>query len=337
MSIGGLTLARHVFQAQQAHPGASGEFSTLLTQIGLASKLIAREISRGALAGVRGTLGAVNVQGESVTKLDVVANEIVLDCLEHSGLVVSMVSEEMDAARHTATSPRRGQYVVCFDPVDGSSNIDVNVAIGTIFSIRRSTGGGPDPVTADILRPGTEQVAAGYVMYGSSTVFVYTARHGVHGFTLDPTLGEFLLSHQGIRIPARGKIYSVNEGNSTRWHAHTRRLVERLRAGGPDGARPYSLRYVGSLVADFHRTLLEGGIFLYPEDADNPKQPTGKLRLLYEAAPLSLVVEEAGGRASTGRERILDIRPASLHQRVPLIIGSPEDVALAESFYQDRP
>lgn len=336
MSTKGLTLPRHILQGQRVHPEARGEFTALLTRISLACKVIAREIGQAALTGTLGATGTVNVQGEQVKKLDVLTNEIMVDALEETGLVCILVSEEMDEPLHLGKACERAKYVVCFDPLDGSSNIDINGVVGTIFSIRRRTGHGPGHVTADVLQRGTEQVAAGYVMYGPSTVFVYAAGEGVHGFTLDPTSGEFLLSHANIRVPPRGNTYSVNEGHFQRWHPHTRRLVEYLRTVDKGTGRPYSLRYVGSLVADLHRTLLEGGIYLYPADADNPKQPAGKLRLLYEAAPLGLVTEQAGGRASTGTERILDVMPQSPHHRVPLIIGSPEDVALAEDFHQGR-
>ncbi len=331
----GLTLSRHVLQAQRAHPEAGEEFAALLTQIALAAKVIAREIGRAALAGTLGATGAVNVQGEQVKKLDVLSNEIMVEALTASGLVCTMVSEEMDEPLHLGPACTRAPYVVCFDPLDGSSNIDINGVVGTIFSVGRRRAPGADHVLADVLRRGIEQVAAGYVMYGPSTVFVYTAGNGVHGFTVDPTIGEFLLSHDAIRIPARGKTYSVNEGNFQRWRPHTQRLVEQLRLAEQPGGKPYSLRYVGSLVADLHRTLLEGGIYLYPEEAGNGKASAGKLRLLYEAAPLGLVAEAAGGRASTGTQRILEVEPTSPHQRVPLFIGSPEEVALAEAFYRE--
>ncbi len=336
MSMKSQALPRYLIQAQRAHPEATGDLTTLLAQISLASKAISRELGQAALAGTLGTTGQVNVQGELVKKLDVVANEIMVEALEESGLVSTIVSEEMDEPLYLEKAGPRAKYVVCVDPVDGSSNIDINGVVGTIFSIRRRKSHGPDQVAADVLQPGTAQVAAGYVMYGPSTVFVYTACEGLHAFTLDPTLGEFLLSHEDIRIPARGRTYSVNEGNFHRWHPYTRSLVKYLRAVDKATGRPYSLRYAGSMVADLHRTLLEGGIFLYPADVDDPKKPTGKLRLLYEAAPAALIVEQAGGRATTGTEQILDIQPTSPHQRVPLIIGSPEDVALAEEFYQER-
>jgi len=226
--------------------------------------------------------------------------------------------------------------VVCFDPVDGSSNLDINGIVGTIFSIRRRRAAGADHVKPDALQPGTAQVAAGYVMYGASTLLVYTAGDGVHGFTLDPTIGEFVRSHDQIRIPRRGKIYSANEGNSPRWEPGVRRYLDHLRTPDAATGRPYTARYVGSMVADVHRTLLEGGIFLYPADAAPGGKPAGKLRLLYEAAPMGFVTEQAGGKASTGRERILELQPASYHERVPLVIGSPEDVTLAEEFIAGR-
>ncbi len=336
MKMKSQTFPRYILQAQRAHPEARGDLAALLYQISLASKAIARELGRAGVAGNLGTTGEVNVQGEVVKKLDVLANNIMVDALEESGLVSTIVSEEMDEPLYLEKADERAKYVVCIDPVDGSSNIDTNGIVGTIFSIRARKGRGPGQVAADVLQPGTAQVAAGYVMYGPTTMFVYTARDGLHAFTLDPALGEFLVSHENIRMPAKGKTYSVNEGHFHRWHPYTRRLVEHLRTIDEPTGRPYSLRYAGSMVADLHRTLLEGGIFLYPADVDDPKKPTGKLRLLYEAAPAALVVDQAGGRASTGTEQILEIQPTSPDQRVPLIIGSPEDVALAEEFYQER-
>jgi len=239
-----------------------------------------------------------------------------------------MASEESEGIIPIPDGGKRGRYVLMFDPLDGSSNIDVNASIGTIFSIHRKITTGIDGVLEDCLQVGTEQLAAGYFIYGSSTMMVYTTGHGVNGFTLDPSLGEFLLSHENIKIPKRGKIYSINEGNVNQWDAGTRRYVDHVKSDQKSDGRPYSLRYIGSLVADFHRNLLKGGIFLYPG-------PKGKLRLLYEAAPLAMVVEQAGGNASTGSQRILDIVPESLHQRVPLIIGSTEDVRLYEKFCRE--
>ncbi len=304
----------------------------MLDQLTLAGKVIARELARAALIGQLGTTGETNVQGETVKKLDVWANDVMVSALEATGLVCTLVSEEMAEPLHLAQHCARGRYIACFDPVDGSSNLDVNGIVGTIFSIRRHQGDGNDHVAADTLRPGTEQVAAGYIMYGPGTLLVYTNGAGVNGFTLDPTIGEFVRSHQGIRIPARGRTYSVNEGNSPRWDPSLRRYIEHLRATDVASGRPYTARYVGSLVADLHRTLLEGGIYLYPADARADGKATGKLRLLYEAAPMGFITEQAGGKASTGLERVLEIQPTAYHQRVPLLIGSPEDVTLAEEF-----
>jgi len=324
-----LTLAQHV---RSLGGSEAGDLAIVLDQLALAGKVIARELARAALIGQLGTTGETNVQGETVKKLDIWANDVVVNALEATGLVCTLVSEEMAEPIHLAQHCARGRYIACFDPVDGSSNLDVNGIVGTIFSIRRCQGGGNDHVAADTLRPGTEQVAAGYIMYGPGTLLVYTAGDGVNGFTLDPTVGRFVRSHQGIRIPARGRTYSVNEGNSPRWDPSLRRYIEHLRATDVASGRPYTARYVGSLVADLHRTLLEGGIYLYPADASADGKAAGKLRLLYEAAPMGFITEQAGGKASTGRERILDIQPTAYHQRVPLLIGSPEDVTLAEEF-----
>ncbi len=297
----------------------------VITQIAVAGRIIARELARAALVDQLGTTDEINVQGEMVKKLDVWANQVVVNALEDTDLVCTMVSEEMAEPLHLGQHCGHGRYVVCFDPVDGSSNLDVNGIVGTIFSVRRRTPG-PGHVRSDALRAGTEQIAAGYIMYGPATVMVLTTGQGVHGFTLGPTIGQFVRSHEGLTIPARGRIYSANEANSVRWEPGVREFIEHLRTG--DLGRTFTARYVGSLVADFHRTLLEGGIFLYPAET----RSSGKLRLQYEAAPMAFIVEQAGGRASTGRERIATIRPTTYHQRVPLVIGSPEDVALAEEF-----
>lgn len=326
------TLAEHVRSG--GGPDA-GDLAIVLAQLALAGKVIARELARAALIGQLGKTGETNVQGEAVKKLDRWANDQVVSALETSGLVCTLVSEEMAEPLHLAEHCARGRYVVCFDPVDGSSNLDVNGIVGTIFSIRRREGRGANHVAADILRPGIEQAAAGYIMYGPSTLLVLTSGAGVHGFTLDPGIGEFVRSHGGIRIPARGRTYSVNEGNSARWDPAVRRYIEHLRAADVATGRPYTARYVGSLVADLHRTLLEGGIYLYPADARNG-EAAGKLRLLYEAQPMGFIIEQAGGKASTGRERVLEIEPTAYHQRVPLLIGSPEDVTLAEEFIAGR-
>ena len=328
MSRLGLTLSRHIMEQQREYAGATGDFTGLLTQIALAGKVIAREVNKAGLVNILGFTGTQNVQGEQVTKLDVFAHETLVEALAASGHVCAMASEEAAEPILPAPDAPRGPYTVLFDPLDGSSNIDINITIGTIFSIHRKVSPGPESTVADLLQPGAQQVAAGYIVYGSSTMFVYTTGHGVHGYTLDPSLGEFLLSHENIRMPKRGSVYSANEGNYYSWSPGVQRYVDSLK----DAQKPYKGRYVGTLVADFHRTLLTGGIFLYPADMTDPHKPAGKLRLLYEAAPLAFVADQAGGRASTGSEDILHVQPTQLHQRVPLIIGSAEDVATVEGY-----
>jgi fructose-1,6-bisphosphatase I len=322
------TVQQHILDEERLYPGATGDFTALLTSLTLAAKIISREVNQAGLVRILGETGEINVHGEAVQKLDEFAQQTIYSAMGHSGHLCVMASEESEGIIPIPDGGKRGRYVLMFDPLDGSSNIDVNASIGTIFSIHRKITTGVDGVLEDCLQTGTEQLAAGYFIYGSSTMMVYTTGHGVNGFTLDPTLGEFLLSHENIKIPKRGKIYSINEGNINQWDAGTRRYVEHVKADQKSDGRPYSLRYIGSLVADFHRNLLKGGIFLYPG-------PKGKLRLLYEAAPLAMVVEQAGGNASTGSQRILDVVPESLHQRVPLIIGSTEDVRLYEKFCRE--
>jgi fructose-1,6-bisphosphatase I len=292
--------------------------------------MIAREVRRAGLADVLGYTGEVNVQGEEVRKLDEFANEVIFKALDHTGHLCGMASEEVEDFIPIPDKFPTGKYCVLFDPLDGSSNIDANVSVGTIFSIHRKVSEHPRGCVQDCLQSGTQQVAAGYIVYGSSTMLVYTTGNGVHGFTLEPSIGEFLLSHPYIRIPTPGqRIYSCNEGNYAKWSPEQQRLVDHLK--GADGSNPkaFSSRYIGSLVADFHRNLLYGGLFMYPADAKNPN---GKLRLLYEAAPLAMIAEQAGGRASTGDRRIMDIAPEKLHQRTPLYIGSAEYVEIAERF-----
>jgi fructose-1,6-bisphosphatase I len=327
-----VTISRHIMEQERKYPRATGEFSNLLSEITLAAKIIMREVTKAGLVNILGKSGNRNVQGEEVMKLDEFANDVIYKALDHTGHLCIMTSEEDELPRRIPDHYPCGKYVLNYDPLDGSSNIDVNVSIGTIFSIhRRISPGTSHGGQQDCLQPGNRQVAAGYVIYGPSTMFVYTTGQGVHGFTYDPSVGEFLLSHEDIRMPARGQIYSINEGNTGRWDPGVRKYVEHLKADG-DG-RPYSARYVGSLVADVHRNLLYGGIFLYPADQKNRR---GKLRLLYEAAPLAFIAEQAGGAASDGERRILDLVPESLHQRTPLIIGSAEDVQEAETFLQGK-
>jgi fructose-1,6-bisphosphatase I len=322
------TVQQHILDEERLHPGATGDFTALLTSLTLAAKIISREVNKAGLVKIIGDTGEINVHGESVQKLDEFAQQTICRAMGHNGHLCAMASEESENII-PIPGAKRGKYVLMFDPLDGSSNIDVNASIGTIFSIhRRITNHSPDGRLEDCLQRGSDQIAAGYFIYGSSTMMVYTTGHGVFGFTLDPSLGEFLMSHENIRIPSRGKIYSINEGNMHAWDEGTRRYVEYVKEDRKDRNHPYSMRYIGSLVADFHRNLLKGGIFLYPG-------PKGKLRLLYEAAPLAMVVEQAGGAASTGVERILDIQPSSLHQKVPLIIGSRDDVKEYIQFYKD--
>ena len=321
------TIQQHILDEERLHPGATGDFTALLTTLTLAAKIISREVNKAGLVKILGETGDINIHGEAVQKLDEFAQQTICRAMGHNGHLCVMASEE-SADLIPIPGHKKGKYVLMFDPLDGSSNIDVNASIGTIFSIhRRVTNHSPDGRLEDCLQKGIEQIAAGYFIYGSSTMMVYTTGHGVYGFTLDPSLGEFLLSHESIRTPMRGKIYSINEGNVNSWDEGTRRYVNYLKDDQKDQGHPYSLRYIGSLVADFHRNLLKGGIFLYPG-------PKGKLRLLYEAAPLAMVVEQAGGAASTGSERILDIQPTSLHQKVPLIIGSRDDVREYNLFYK---
>ena len=317
-----VTIERFIHRQEKLHGGATGELSDLLYDIALAAKVIARQVRSAGLLGVLGSAGARNVQGEDQQKLDVIANDAVKDTVGRSGRVAVMVSEEDDEplAPEAWTTP--GKYVLLYDPLDGSSNIDVNIPIGTIFSVhRRISESGPGTL-ADCLQPGHKQVAAGYVLYGSSTVLVYSAGGGVHAFTLEPNIGEFLLHQSGIRMPTVGKYYSVNESNYTRWPKPYQKAVDAFKGVSGKGQEK-SARYIGSLVADFHRNLLTGGIFLYPADA---KSPQGKLRLLYEAAPMAFLAEQAGGAASDGTRRILDVVPSELHQRIPLVIGSKSDV-----------
>ncbi|MBW7897677.1 Fructose-1,6-bisphosphatase class 1 [Candidatus Brocadiaceae bacterium B188] len=329
----GITIQRHIIEQERLFPQATGDFTGLLWDLSIAAKIISREVNKAGLAEILGLTGGVNIHGEAVKKLDVYANERICRSMEHGGHLCIMASEENEDVIPIPDEFPKGKYVLMFDPLDGSSNIDANVSVGTIFSIYRRKTTGKEATVDDCLRKGTEQVAAGYIVYGSSTMMVYTTGHGVYGFTLDPSIGEFLLSHEKIKIPPKGKIYSINEGNTYVWDEGTQRYISYLKENDSLTGRPYSLRYIGSLVADFHRNLLYGGIFLYPADYKDPGKPKPKLRLLYEANPLAFIVEQAGGMASTGKERILDIQATELHQKVPLVIGSKEDVLTYERFF----
>ncbi|UCC25484.1 MAG: class 1 fructose-bisphosphatase [Gemmatimonadales bacterium] len=324
-----VTLSRHILEEERRHPEASGQFTSVLLEVALAAKIISREVNKAGLVDdIMGSTGEENLHGERVQKLDAYADEVIYKALDHTGTLCCMGSEEHEGLLPIPDRFPKGEYVLLFDPLDGSSNIDVNVSIGTIFSIHRRVSGpeGSDGLLEDCLQPGKNQVAAGYVVYGSSTILVYTSGNGVHGFTLDPSIGEFLLSHPDIRMPdGVGNIYSVNESYYRRWSPGQQRFVSELKTSDP----PFTSRYIGSMVADVHRTLLKGGIFMYPPEV---RKPGGKLRLLYEAAPMAFLVEQAGGKATDGRRDLLEIEPTSLHQRTPLYVGSRELVDRAAEY-----
>jgi fructose-1,6-bisphosphatase I len=329
MAIRFMTLARHIIEQEKLHPEATGELSKLLHDLSLAAKVISLEVNKAGLADILGFTGDNNVHGEQVKKLDIFAHDMMIRAMDHGGHLGVMASEEEEDIIHIPAHFKKGKYVLLFDPLDGSSNIDANISIGTIFSIfKRVSTEGPGTLE-DCLQPGSQQVAAGYIVYGSSTILVYTAGHGVHGYTLDPSFGEFILSHENIQIPSKGKIYSINEGNYKYWHPGLKKYIKYLQDEDENSDRPYSSRYIGSMVADIHRNLLYGGIFMYPADS---RHPNGKLRLIYECNPMSFIVEAAGGKSSDGKNRILDILPQNLHQKTPIFVGSKEDVEMVESF-----
>ena len=326
-----ITIERHIIDEERRHPEARGAFSNILTDMALAAKVISRQVNMAGLIDILGKTGESNVQGEAVQKLDVFAQDVIYRAMDHTGDLCCMVSEECEDVIPIPEKFPAGDYVLVFDPLDGSSNIDVNVSIGTIFAVYGKVSSAERGSLEDCLQPGRRQMAAGYIVYGSSTMMVYTTGNGVHGFTLDPSIGEFLLSHPSIRIPdPPARVYSINEAYSDRWDPGIRSFLSRLRdEGGHREGGGFSSRYIGSLVADFHRTLLRGGVFLYPADSQSPE---GKLRLIYEASPLAFIAEQAGGRATDGARAILDIQPTELHQRIPLIIGSADLVTLAERY-----
>jgi fructose-1,6-bisphosphatase I len=328
------TLARHIINQERKHPEATGELSNLLHDLSLATKVISLEVNKAGLVDILGFTGDNNVHGEQVKKLDMYAHDMMVRAMDHGGHLCAMASEEEEEIIHIPPHFHIGKYVLLFDPLDGSSNIDANVSIGTIFSIYKRVSPDNQPgTTEDCLQPGHQQVAAGYVIYGSSTMIVYTAGNGTHGFTLDPAFGEYILSHKNIQTPKKSKIYSINEGNYLYWHPGLKKYIKYLQDEDKATNRPYSSRYIGSMVADIHRNLLYGGIFMYPADSRNPN---GKLRLMYECNPMAFIIEQAGGRASNGKHRILDIKPEKLHQRVPIYIGSEEDVKMVERFMAEE-
>ncbi len=328
----GITITKHIMETQRKHfPTATGDFSGLLTELSIAGKVISRAVNKAGLVDVLGKTGDVNVQGEEVQKLDDFADTVIYQKMDHTGYLCGMASEEVDEMIEIPDKhPQGGSYTLAFDPLDGSSNIDVNVNIGTIFSIhRRISPHSEKGRVDDFLQVGSKQVGAGYIIYGSSTMMVYSAGAGVHGFTLDPSIGEFLLSHPDIKMPANPLYYSVNEGNRHKWDGQVQKMIDYFKTPKSEGGAGLGQRYIGSLVADFHRNLLKGGIFMYPAEAATG---AGKLRLLYEASPLAFLAEQAGGAAIVGAEDVLDIQPTELHQRVPLYIGCKEGVGICREY-----
>ena len=322
------TLSRHVLQ-QFSDTTQAQDISAIMSRIALAAKLVSRRLSRaGLMAGALGFTGETNVQGESVKKMDIYANDVFISVFKQSGLVCRLASEEMEKPYYIPENCPIGRYTLLYDPIDGSSNVDINLNVGSIFSLRQQEGDDLDRQAKDLLQDGDRQIGAGYVLYGPSTVLVYTVGKGVHSFILDPSLGEFILAEENIMIPQHGPVYSVNEGNYWQWDESIREYIRYVHRNDS-----YTSRYSGALVGDFHRILLQGGVFLYPGTNEKPQ---GKLRLLYESAPLAMLAEEAGGKASTGTERILSFVPQELHQRTPLVIGSVKDVELVESFIQEQ-
>ena len=323
------TLSRYVLQELQSFSADAQDLSAIMNRIALAGKLISRRLSRaGIVEGVLGFTGETNVQGESVKRMDVYANDVFISVFKQSGLVCRLASEEMDTPYYIPENCPIGRHTLLFDPIDGSSNIDTNLSVGSIFSIRKQEGDDVDQSASDLLQNGHKQIGAGYILFGASTKLVYSLGNGVHSFTLDPSLGEFILAEENMQIPESGSVYSLNEGNFWQWEEPTRDYVRYVHS-----QEGYSARYGGALVADFHRILQQGGVFLYPGTVSKPE---GKLRLLYESVPLALLAEQAGGKASTGTENIMDLVPDKLHARSPLVIGSPKNVELVESFYQKQ-
>ena len=324
------TLGQFIIEKQADFPYAKGELSRLLRDIGIASKIVNREVNKAGLMDILGHAGSTNIQGESQQKLDVYANGQFISALRSGGECCILASEENEEIMHLDNGvSKNARYIVAIDPLDGSSNIDVNVPVGTIFSVYRRTSVSGPATLEDVLQPGTEQVAAGYVIYGSSTMLVYTTGKGVNGFTLDPSIGEFCLSHPDMKIPEDGVIYSINEGNYVHFPQGVKQYIKFCQVEDAATSRPYTSRYIGSMVADLHRNLIKGGIFIYPVTSS---APDGKLRLVYECNPMAFVIEQAGGRATNGRARILELGVRELHQRSPIFIGSEHMVRKAEQF-----
>jgi fructose-1,6-bisphosphatase I / sedoheptulose-1,7-bisphosphatase len=331
------TLTQYLIEQRRNHPEATGEFNDLILAIAQACKAISRRVARGALAGVAEQLGSTNIQGEEQKALDVIANDLFIKATEWEGVLSGVASEEMDDPLPVPPEYPRGKYLLVFDPLDGSSNIEANVSVGSIFSVLRAPHPGDDPAEKDFLQPGATQVAAGYAIYGPSTMLVLTVGNGVVGFTLDPELGEFLLTHPDIRVPQETSEFAINTSNSRFWEAPVRRYVQECLEGatGPRG-KDFNMRWIASLVAECHRILTRGGVFLYPRDTKDPTKP-GRLRLLYECNPIGMIVEQAGGRASTGEMPVLEVQPASLHQRIGFVFGSAAEVERVESYHRESP
>ena len=332
----GITVTEHLLIHQKESPAATGRLTRLLQELIFAAKIISREVNKAGLVDILGLTGDINIQGERVRKLDDFSNHVIIYRMERAGVICAMASEENADIIPVPEDMPQEDYILIFDPLDGSSNIDVNVNIGTIFSIHRKASDRPYVTLDDFLRRGSKQVAAGYFVYGPSTMLVYTTGKGVNGFTLDPSVGEFLLSHRNITIPERGKVYSVNEAYTCYWDERTKKVVDYFKSSENERGKPYAARYIGSFVADFHRNLLYGGIFMYPADKKDPAKPRGKLRLLCEVAPMSYILEQAGGAATDGEQNILDIKPSELHERVPVFLGSKLDVEKATNIMRGK-
>lgn len=334
----GTTLSQHIIRTQEKFPQASGRFTRVFNELATCGKIISGYVRRAGISDITGKRGTTNVQGEEQAKLDVIAHNIFINRVLETGLIAGISSEESDDIIEAKEEySRNANYIISTDPLDGSSNIDVNVSVGTIFSLlHRKTPVGERITREDFLQPGTEQIAAGYILYGSSTMFTYTSGHGVYCFTLDPTIGEYILSHSRLSIPEKGTIYSVNEGNRKFWDQGDQQLLDYFQGNHQNNEKPYTGRYIGSLVADFHRNILKSGIYLYPRATKNGTRDNGKLRLLYEASPLAFIAEQAGGLATDGERRILDIVPTDIHQRAPLYIGSKREVELAGEFIRSE-
>jgi fructose-1,6-bisphosphatase I / sedoheptulose-1,7-bisphosphatase len=340
------TLTQFLIEERRRFPDASGDFNALILDVALACKAIARAVAFGELGGMLGNHaveagGSVNVQGETQKKLDVLSNQVFIRLNEWGGHVAGMASEEMDLPYQIPAQHPRGKYLLVFDPLDGSSNIDVNVSVGSIFSILRApqdaVDTGRDMAETDFLQPGTRQVAAGYALYGPTTMLIITVGNGVSGFTLDPNLGEFMLTHPDLQVPAETQEFAINASNSRFWEAPVKRYVDECLAGktGPRG-KDFNMRWIASMVAEAHRILMRGGVFMYPRDTKDPSKP-GRLRLLYEANPIGFIMEQAGGRASTGRQPVLGVQPSSLHQRIGLVFGSRSEVERIERYHAEPP